>query len=120
MPIVIGGRSDAALRRVARYGDGWLGLWVSPARYAGAVGLIGKYAADDGRDGARGWQHGMHVWCGLGASACAARARLSAVMEEFYRTSRSANSSGTARAARRRRSRPACSRTWTRAAGRST
>ena len=31
VPIVIGGRSDAALRRVARHGDGWLGLWVSPA-----------------------------------------------------------------------------------------
>ena len=25
VPIVIGGRSDAALRRVARHGDGWLG-----------------------------------------------------------------------------------------------
>jgi alkanesulfonate monooxygenase SsuD/methylene tetrahydromethanopterin reductase-like flavin-dependent oxidoreductase (luciferase family) len=32
VPIVIGGRSDAALRRVARHGDGWLGLWVSPRR----------------------------------------------------------------------------------------
>ena len=37
VPVVIGGRSDAALRRVARFGDGWLGLWVSPARYADAV-----------------------------------------------------------------------------------
>ena len=31
------------------------------------------------------WQHGMHVWCGLGASAGAARRELSAVMEAFYR-----------------------------------
>ena len=52
MPILIGGRSDAALRRVARYGDGWLGLWVSPGRYAAAVELIAKYAADEGRAGA--------------------------------------------------------------------
>ena len=27
----------------------------------------------------------MHVWCGIGASAAAARARLAAVMEAFYR-----------------------------------
>jgi len=105
VPIVIGGRSDAALRRVARYGDGWLGLWVSPGRYGDAVGLIGKYAADEGRpkkgegsggaggrrlpwaEGAGGeWRHGMHVWCGFGDSATTARSRLAAVMEAFYRT----------------------------------
>jgi alkanesulfonate monooxygenase SsuD/methylene tetrahydromethanopterin reductase-like flavin-dependent oxidoreductase (luciferase family) len=84
VPIIIGGRSEVALRRVARYGDGWLGLWVSPRRYADAVGQIGKYAAEEGR-AATGWQHGMHVWCGLGASSAAARSRLAAVMEEFYR-----------------------------------
>ena len=38
VPIVIGGRSDAALRRVARHGDGWLGLWVSPGRRRHARG----------------------------------------------------------------------------------
>ncbi len=85
VPIVIGGRSDAALRRVARYGDGWLGLWVSPGRYADAVGLIGKYAADEDRPAPR-WQHGMHVWCGLDGSARTARSRLATVMEAFYRT----------------------------------
>jgi alkanesulfonate monooxygenase SsuD/methylene tetrahydromethanopterin reductase-like flavin-dependent oxidoreductase (luciferase family) len=83
VPVVIGGRSDAALRRVARYGDGWLGLWVSPARYTSATALIAKYAADADRD-MPAWQHGMHVWCGLGASPGAARDRLSAVMEGFY------------------------------------
>jgi alkanesulfonate monooxygenase SsuD/methylene tetrahydromethanopterin reductase-like flavin-dependent oxidoreductase (luciferase family) len=83
VPIVIGGRSDAALRRVARHGDGWLGLWVSPGRYAAAVELIAKYAAEADR-GATRWQHGMHVWCGLGACAATARARLGAVMEAFY------------------------------------
>jgi alkanesulfonate monooxygenase SsuD/methylene tetrahydromethanopterin reductase-like flavin-dependent oxidoreductase (luciferase family) len=84
VPIVIGGRSDAALRRVAGFGDGWLGLWVSPERYATAVELIGKYAADGGR-AVTGGQHGMHVWCGLGASAASARSRLAAVMEALYR-----------------------------------
>ena len=30
------------------------------------------------------WQHGMHVWCGLGASPGAARDRLSETMEGCY------------------------------------
>ena len=32
VPIVIGGRSDAAIRRAAVHGDGWLGVWCSPKR----------------------------------------------------------------------------------------
>jgi len=85
VPIVIGGRSDAALRRVARYGDGWLGLWVSPERYADAITRISRYARDTGRANTR-WQHGMHVWCALGTPAETARSRLAMAMEEFYQT----------------------------------
>lgn len=85
VPIVVGGRSDAALRRTARHGDGWLGLWVSPGRYADAIARINEYASDAGRPGTR-WQHGMHVWCGFGTSARAARSRLAAAMEDFYQT----------------------------------
>jgi len=29
-PILIGGRSEAALQRTARFGDGWLPMWLSP------------------------------------------------------------------------------------------
>jgi alkanesulfonate monooxygenase SsuD/methylene tetrahydromethanopterin reductase-like flavin-dependent oxidoreductase (luciferase family) len=85
VPIVVGGRSDAALRRVARHGDGWLGLWVSPRRYADATARISQYAAAAGRAAVR-WQHGMHVWCAFGTSARTARSRLAAVMEGFYQT----------------------------------
>ena len=85
VPIVIGGRSDAALRRVARHGDGWLGLWVSPRRYADATARISQYACDAGR-AVSGWQHGMHIWCAFGTSAGAARSRLAVAMEDFYRT----------------------------------
>jgi alkanesulfonate monooxygenase SsuD/methylene tetrahydromethanopterin reductase-like flavin-dependent oxidoreductase (luciferase family) len=49
VPIIVGGRSDVALRRVARHGDGWLGLWVSPQRYAHATRLISTYAGEAGR-----------------------------------------------------------------------
>lgn len=31
-PVVIGGRSDAALDRAARLGDGWMAVWMSPER----------------------------------------------------------------------------------------
>ena len=85
VPIVIGGRSDAALRRVARHGDGWLGLWVSPQRYADAATRISGYARDAGRATTR-WQHGMHIWCAFGAPAEAARSRLATALEEFYQT----------------------------------
>jgi alkanesulfonate monooxygenase SsuD/methylene tetrahydromethanopterin reductase-like flavin-dependent oxidoreductase (luciferase family) len=84
VPIVIGGRSDAALRRVARHGDGWLGLWVSPRRYADATGRISRYASDAGREVTR-WRHSMHVWCAFG-TAGAAQTRLAVAMEDFYQT----------------------------------
>jgi probable F420-dependent oxidoreductase len=33
-PLWVGGRSEAALRRAAELGDGWLPIWVSPGRFA--------------------------------------------------------------------------------------
>ncbi len=33
IPILVGGRSDAALHRVGQLGEGWLALWVSPRRF---------------------------------------------------------------------------------------
>jgi alkanesulfonate monooxygenase SsuD/methylene tetrahydromethanopterin reductase-like flavin-dependent oxidoreductase (luciferase family) len=83
IPIVVGGRSDAAIRRAGRLGDGWLGIWNSPRRFAAAVELAAEEAARAGRpDPPR--RHAMQVWCGLADSKEAARACLAPAMEAIY------------------------------------
>jgi probable F420-dependent oxidoreductase len=46
IPIWIGGSSDAALRRVARRGDGWLPLSTSRAEMPRSIATIRKYAEE--------------------------------------------------------------------------
>jgi alkanesulfonate monooxygenase SsuD/methylene tetrahydromethanopterin reductase-like flavin-dependent oxidoreductase (luciferase family) len=48
-PVVIGGRSDAALRRAARFGQGWLGVWVSPEGFERSVARLNEFAVETGR-----------------------------------------------------------------------
>ena len=84
IPLVVGGRSEAALVRAGRLGDGWLGVWVSPQRFAAAVAQVGEVAVAAGRDPST-FEHGMNVWCGFGATRESARAVLAAGMEHFYR-----------------------------------
>jgi alkanesulfonate monooxygenase SsuD/methylene tetrahydromethanopterin reductase-like flavin-dependent oxidoreductase (luciferase family) len=83
IPIVVGGRSEAAVHRAARLGDGWLGIWVSAARFAKVVATVDEVAEQTGR-GPVAWRHGMQVWCGLGSSREQARALLASTMEAFY------------------------------------
>lgn len=83
IPIIVGGRSDAAIKRAGRLGDGWLGIWNSPRRFAAAVELAAAEAARAGRPDPPG-RHAMQVWCGLADSKKAARACLAPVMEAFY------------------------------------
>ncbi len=49
IPIVVGGRSDAAIRRAGRLGDGWFGIWVSADRYGQAVAAMEEAAAEVNR-----------------------------------------------------------------------
>src|SRR5262245_32479444 len=81
VPIVVGGRSDAALRRAGRLGDGWLGVWCSVRRYAEARAQVEDEAG--GRTVA--WRHGLQVWAGLDPDAEAGRERLARAMEGVYR-----------------------------------
>ena len=83
IPLIVGGRSDAAIRRAGRLGDGWLGIWNSPRRFAAAVELAAAEAARAGR-AAPPARHAMQVWCGLADTREAARASLAPAMEAFY------------------------------------
>src|SRR5215472_3500478 len=44
-PIVVAGRKEAAMRRAARLGDGWMPYLVSPQAYARSVAVISEAAA---------------------------------------------------------------------------
>jgi alkanesulfonate monooxygenase SsuD/methylene tetrahydromethanopterin reductase-like flavin-dependent oxidoreductase (luciferase family) len=83
IPILVGGRSDTAIRRAGQLGDGWLGIWNSARRFAAAVELAAASAAGAGRPEAPS-RHAMQVWCGVAGSKAAARACLAPAMEAFY------------------------------------
>ncbi|GAC1376802.1 MAG: hypothetical protein NVSMB4_05860 [Acidimicrobiales bacterium] len=83
IPIIVGGRSDAALRRAARFGDGWIGIWNSAKRFSEAVAAVETTAADAGRADVE-WQHAMQLWCGFGADAGRARPAIASSMEAMY------------------------------------
>ncbi len=83
IPLVVGGRSARAVRRAAELGDGWLGIWVSPRRYAEVTGEIARRAEEAGRS-SRGFEHALNVWCGFGTTREAAREPLATAMQAFY------------------------------------
>jgi alkanesulfonate monooxygenase SsuD/methylene tetrahydromethanopterin reductase-like flavin-dependent oxidoreductase (luciferase family) len=83
VPVVIGGRADAALRRAALWGDGWLGIWSSPQRYADALERIEEVARQAGRVQAPR-RNGLQLWVGIDENRDRARDRLSKAMTAMY------------------------------------
>lgn len=83
IPIIIGGRSDAAIRRTALYGDGWLGVWCSSRRFAEAIAEVDAIACDHGRQG-EAWTHGMQIWVGLDNDKSKARKLVAKEMQAMY------------------------------------
>jgi alkanesulfonate monooxygenase SsuD/methylene tetrahydromethanopterin reductase-like flavin-dependent oxidoreductase (luciferase family) len=83
IPLIVGGRSDAAVSRAARLGDGWLGIWVSERRFMAVRDQITRQAAAAGRDPS-GFEHALNVWCGFGATRETARGPLASQMQRFY------------------------------------
>ncbi|MBI2723977.1 MAG: TIGR03619 family F420-dependent LLM class oxidoreductase [Chloroflexi bacterium] len=84
VPLQVGGRSDAALRRAGRYADGWTGIWVSVRRFTEAGEKIAEFAGEAGRGDVR-FPRGMQVWMGVDEDRDVARAKVAASMEAFYK-----------------------------------
>ncbi len=70
--IWVGGRSDAALRRVARLGDGWFASFVTPQEFASGQAKIDAYAEAYGR-GDDDIEAGSIVFCHVDSDGDRAR-----------------------------------------------
>ena len=64
IPILVGGRSDAAFERAAKHSEGWIGVWCSAKRYAEALGILAEKAEEFGRNQVD-WSHGYQPWIGI-------------------------------------------------------
>jgi alkanesulfonate monooxygenase SsuD/methylene tetrahydromethanopterin reductase-like flavin-dependent oxidoreductase (luciferase family) len=84
IPIIVGGRSDAALRRAGRYGDGWVAAWCSVKRFTKALAIIDAAADECGRT-VVDWQHGYQPWVGVADTREQARLLVKTAMEAFYK-----------------------------------
>ncbi|GAB4326208.1 MAG: hypothetical protein Kow0010_09240 [Dehalococcoidia bacterium] len=84
VPLFVGGRSDAALRRAGRYGDGYTGIWQSVDRFRQAREVIDQAARDASRDPAS-IEMGIQFWVSVDDSREVARAQVAAGMEAMYR-----------------------------------
>ena len=84
VPIFVGGRSDAALRRAGRFGDGYTGIWQSIDRFTEAKEKIAAAAEAGGRS-RDDVEMGMQFWTSVAKERDHARALVSRGMEGTYR-----------------------------------
>ncbi len=83
IPVYVGGRADAALRRAGKYADGWLGIWCSSDRYADSIAIYDQAAEEAERDVQA--DHGIQLWVGVGKDRTEAASFVGPAMEGFYR-----------------------------------
>jgi len=84
IPILVGGRSEAAIGRAAKLGDGWVGIWASAARFAAVTARIAELAEGAGRR-VRVWRNSIVIWCGLDADRAVARQAVARDMQSLYK-----------------------------------
>jgi probable F420-dependent oxidoreductase len=82
-PIWIGGRSDAALRRTARYGDGYVGYLLSPDGFHERMARIRTLADEHGR-GAQPITAALMTFAAVDADRRAALQRAGAILGAMY------------------------------------
>ncbi len=88
VPFVVGGRSDAALARAGRLGDGWLAAWCSARRLAEGIAMVEEVAAQDRSVAAptpSEWSHGIQLWVGVGSDPIDGRQHVADGMRRFYK-----------------------------------
>ena len=84
-PLLVGGRSPAALRRAGRLGDGWLAYMVSADRFERDFAEVRRHAAAAGRDPSA-LTPAIVLPAHVGADGDAAREQARLHLSERYRT----------------------------------
>lgn len=80
-PIWVGGRSEAAVRRAGRLGDGWMGLFLTPDRYAERLGQLRKELEARARGAV---STSLYVWTSIADTAEEARRVAEETLGGFY------------------------------------
>lgn len=84
IPIWVGGGSEAALRRAARYGDGWIGAFASPRKFGRLSADLRRFLHEEGRK-AEGFTFGMYLFANVDDDAARARETAVRYVERVYR-----------------------------------
>ena len=84
LPIWVGGTSEAALRRAARHGDGWISAFASERKFARLAATLRGFLAEEGRP-ADGFTFGTFLFTNVGPDAARARAEGADYVSRVYR-----------------------------------
>lgn len=84
LPIWVGGTSDAALRRAARYGDGWIAAFASERKFKRLAERTRALLAEEGR-AVDGFTWGSFVFINIGPDVARARAAGAEYISHVYR-----------------------------------
>lgn len=82
-PLLVAGRTQGAMRRAARLGDGWMPYLVSPQAYARSVTAITTAAREVGRD-LGNFQWMMYLYCSVRKDGERAREDVAAFLGGAY------------------------------------
>jgi probable F420-dependent oxidoreductase len=82
-PIWIGGRSDAALKRTAKYGQAWAPAFVTPEKFQEGLGRLAGYCREYGRD-PKEVQPTVYFFANVGTSREAAWAEAGEFLSKNY------------------------------------
>jgi alkanesulfonate monooxygenase SsuD/methylene tetrahydromethanopterin reductase-like flavin-dependent oxidoreductase (luciferase family) len=84
IPIWVGGTSEMALRRAARYGDGWIAAFSSVGKFARLSADLRALLQEGGRP-AEGFTLGVYLFANVDDDAARARAVAARYVDRVYR-----------------------------------